>query len=157
MLGTPSCRELRFGTFDDSDLVLWEMNDPPVDIDLYGYFQELPACWERHRSFLRRLFQLIPQYAHGIERWHQDVTHGGQRTLVAVHVRRADYRQFDLVPGFDQFPKAWYVSRLRQIWPSTSKSSLVCRNPRTRNSAAGLQRVYFDRHPINAPAPRHRL
>ena len=40
-----SCRELRFGSFDDSDLVLWEMNDPPVDIDPYGYFQELPACW----------------------------------------------------------------------------------------------------------------
>ena len=113
----PSCRELRFGTFDDSDLVLWEMNDPPVDIDLYGYFQELPACWERHRSFLRRLFQLIPQYAHGIERWHQDVTHGGQRTLVAVHVRRADYRQFDSVPWFRLVPEAWYVSWLRQIWP----------------------------------------
>lgn len=112
-----SCRELRFGAFDDSDLLLWQMHDPPADINLSGHFQELPACWERHRPFVRRLFQLVPRYQHGIESWHQHLTHGGKRALVAVHVRRTDYRYYSTVPWFRLVPEAWYVSWLRQIWP----------------------------------------
>jgi hypothetical protein len=112
-----SCQELRFDFADDSDRLLWEMDAPPCDIDLFGPFQELPTCWERHRPFLRRLFQLEPQFARGLESWHHDVTHGGERILVAVHIRRADYRQLSPQPWFRLVPEAWYVSWLREIWP----------------------------------------
>jgi len=122
-LNDKSCRglsypEVRFGGFDDSDRLLWEMDEPPIDIDLFGYFQELPACWERHRSLLRRLFQLVPDYADVIEGWYENVRRNGERTLVAVHVRRADYRRFDGMPWYRLVPEDWYVSWLRNIWPT---------------------------------------
>ena len=52
----PSCvglnlPELGFGPFSEDDLVLWKVDEPPVDIDLWGYFQEIPECWQKHRSY----------------------------------------------------------------------------------------------------------
>ena len=44
---------LRFNGFSDEDRRLWERNDPPIDIDLWGYFQEIPECWRKHRPLLR--------------------------------------------------------------------------------------------------------
>jgi glycosyltransferase involved in cell wall biosynthesis len=99
---------------------LWERDDPPIDVDLAGYFQELPACWRSHRPLLRRLFQLPPEQLQAIDAWRRDVTDGGRRTLVANHVRRGDYRDLQLgsAPWFRLVPTGWYLAWLRAIWPT---------------------------------------
>jgi hypothetical protein len=124
-LDDPFCKgttlpELRFGAFTDDDRLLWDMDDPPIDIDLWGYFQEIPKCWEQHRSLLRRMFTLSKEFDGGIDAWLRDVTLGGQRTLVAVHVRRADYRDYQRPdqPWFWLVPEQWYLAWLRAIWPT---------------------------------------
>ncbi len=124
-LDDPPCADLnlaqlRFRAFIDDDRVLWERDEPPIDIDLSGYFQEIPQCWRRHRPLLRRLFQLHVAHQSAIDAWYSDVTRGGRRTLVAVHVRRADYRKLQLpdVPWFRLIPEDWYLTWLRAIWPT---------------------------------------
>lgn len=122
-LDDPACAplpEVRFGAFDESDRVLWKLNNPPIDIDLRGYFQEIPACWARHRTLLRRMFQLPRARRTAIDDWHAQLTGNGHRTLVAIHVRRGDYRDVQ-VPSFPWFrlvPEDWYLDWLRAIWPS---------------------------------------
>lgn len=113
-------RELQFAGFSDDHRRLWEEDDPPVDVDLHGHFQELPACWKPHRSLLRRLFRLGADRQAAIDAWHREVTRGGERPLVAVHVRRGDYRilQRPDMPWFQLIPEDWYLDWLRQFWPS---------------------------------------
>jgi glycosyltransferase involved in cell wall biosynthesis len=115
-----SFRRLTFNGFTDHDRLLWERDDPPIDIDLNGYFQEIPACWQRHRPLLRRLFQLPLEHQNAIDTWRHDATRGGQRTLVAIHVRRGDYRNLQLqdMPWFRLVPEGWYLDWLRTIWPT---------------------------------------
>ena len=110
--------ELRFGAFEDHDRMLWDRDDPPINIDLWGYFQELPECWRRQRPLLRRMFRLLPEQEGAIDAWRYDVTRGGQRTLVAVHLRRGDYRDLQHLPFFRLVPEEWYIAWLRAIWPT---------------------------------------
>lgn len=110
---------LTFGAFSDDDRQLWEGDDPPINVDLAGYFQEIPECWRRHRPLLRRLFQLPPERLHAIDAWRHGVTDGGRRALVAIHVRRGDYRNHQRKdhPWFRIVPEDWYLEWLRTIWP----------------------------------------
>src|SRR5450755_806733 len=85
---------MTFKGFAHDDCAFWDTDNPPINMDLVGYFQELPECWRRHRPLLRRLFQLSPELSQTLDVWRQNVTDGGRRTLVAVHVRRGDYRNF---------------------------------------------------------------
>jgi hypothetical protein len=112
--------ELRFGPFTRDDLVLWKMDQPPVDVDLQGYFQEIPECWQKHRPLLRRMFLLSAEHQSAFDDWQNEVTHAGRRTLVAVHVRRGDYRDFQQPnrPWFRLIPEEWYIAWLRAVWPS---------------------------------------
>ena len=121
----PSCAglafpELRFNGFFDDDRPLWDIDDPPIDIDLWGFFQEIPECWRRHRLLLRRMFQLSIAHQNAIDARCYAVTRGGRRTLVAVHVRRGDYRNLQLqdAPWFRLVPEEWYLDWLRAIWPT---------------------------------------
>jgi hypothetical protein len=123
-LEDPSCvglnlPELSFGYFSEDDLVFWKVDEPPVDVDLWGYFQEIPECWQKHRPLLRRMFQLSAEHRHAIEDWRSDVTQAGRRTLVAVHIRRGDYRNFQhwKWPWLRLVPEDWYIAWLRAIWP----------------------------------------
>ncbi|HEY4406513.1 MAG TPA: glycosyltransferase 61 family protein [Xanthobacteraceae bacterium] len=112
---------LIFNGFTDDDRQLWERSDPPIDVDLAGFFQEIPACWRSHRPLLRRLFQLPPGHLQAIDAWRRDVTDGGRRTLVAIHVRRGDYRELQVennTPWFRLVPTEWYRAWLRAIWPT---------------------------------------
>ncbi len=111
---------LTYAGFSEEDRKLWELDDPPIDIDLAGYFQELPECWRKHRPLLRRLFQLPPEQRGAIDAWRDDVTRGGRRTLVAIHVRRGDYKTLQLkdTPWFRIVPEEWYLQWLRNIWPT---------------------------------------
>ena len=114
---------LTFKGFATDDRYLWDSENPPINVDLEGYFQELPECWRKHRPFLRSLFQLSPELTQTLDDWRRNVTDGGQRTLVAVHVRRGDYRDYkDQIPFFRLVPEQWYLDWLRAIWP-------ILRNP----------------------------
>jgi glycosyltransferase involved in cell wall biosynthesis len=112
-------RELRFFAFDNDDLHLWRVPDPPVDIDLWGYFQELPACWKPHRELLRRLYALPAALANPLEQRLSETTDGGRRDLVAVHVRRGDYRTLHRqgLPWYRPVPEEWYAAWLRRVLP----------------------------------------
>ena len=115
----PALPRLNYAGFSDADFELWERDDPPVDIDLMGYFQERPACWEHHRPLLRRMFELPAAQRQAIECWRARVTREGERTLVAIHVRRGDYRKGALdLSYFRLVPEAWYLDWLRALWPT---------------------------------------
>lgn len=111
--------KLEYPAFADNDREFWDADDPPINIDLDGYFQEIPECWRNHRPLLRHMFKLAPKLRHSIEAWQRDVTAGGRRTLVAIHVRRGDYcnRHNRTVPWFRTVPEQWYLAWLRSIWP----------------------------------------
>ncbi|MGA2117475.1 MAG: glycosyltransferase 61 family protein [Bryobacteraceae bacterium] len=106
--------------FAENDREIWEPDEPAINIDLDGYFQEIPECWRRHRPLLRRLFELPPEHVRAIDNWRHEVTDGGRRTLVAIHVRRGDYRNMQLrnQPWFRIVPDEWYLEWLRNIWPT---------------------------------------
>jgi hypothetical protein len=111
--------ELRFFAFDNDDLHLWRVPDPPVDIDLWGYFQELPACWKPHRQLLRRLYALPRALAGSLERRLAEATDKGRRDLVAIHVRRGDYKTLHRqgLPWYRPVPEEWYAAWLRRVLP----------------------------------------
>src|SRR5207253_1136230 len=96
---------------------LWDVEEPPVGVNMKGYFQETPACWAKHRELLRRLFQLPFLFESAIDSWHTEVTRGGERTLVAIHVRRGDYRPMANSDFFRMVPEEWYLVWLRKVWP----------------------------------------
>ncbi len=106
--------------FANNDRELWDRDDPPINIDLAGYFQEIPECWRKHRALLRRMFQLSREHVQAIDAWRDAVTDGGRRTLVAVSVRRGDYYKFqsESWPWFRIVPEEWYLDWLRTIWPT---------------------------------------
>jgi glycosyltransferase involved in cell wall biosynthesis len=111
---------LAFKSFSNDDRQLWESDDPPINIDLQGYFQEIPECWRRHRPLLRSLFQLPAEHIHAIDTWRNDVAGNGRRTLVAIHLRRGDYRTLQRRdhPWFRIVPADWYLKWLRTMWPT---------------------------------------
>jgi len=141
-------RKLSYPGFADNDREFWEMDDPPINIDLEGYFQEIPACWQRQRPLLRRLFQLPSEQSQAIDAWRHEVTEGGQRTLVAIHVRRGDYRQFqnDDSPWFRLVPEDWYLDWLRTIWPTLRQPLLYV----ATDEPDTIQPVFGELEPISA-------
>ncbi|HEX8662620.1 MAG TPA: glycosyltransferase [Beijerinckiaceae bacterium] len=112
-------KELRFYAFDNDDLHLWRVPHPPVDVDLWGYFQELPACWKPHRALLRRFYALPAALSNPLEQRLAAVTDTGRHDLVAIHVRRGDYRTLHRqgLPWYRPVPEEWYVAWLRELWP----------------------------------------
>jgi hypothetical protein len=114
----------------DDDLELWEIDDAPRDVDFKGYFQNLPRQWGAHRTFIRKLYALKPEWRGAIERLPrllrpQDSQAEG-RTLVSIHVRRGDYLIYDhdKRPEFRPVPTDWYRALLDQIWPGLQRPVL---------------------------------
>ncbi len=112
--------KISYPGFADNDRELWDQDTPPIDVDLAGFFQEIPECWRNHRSLLRHMFQLSPEHRQAIDAWRDSVTDAGRRTLVAISIRRGDYHkfQFEGFPWFRIVPENWYLNWLRTIWPT---------------------------------------
>src|SRR5581483_2602097 len=69
-----SCEGLSFPKlsylgFAKNDREFWDWDDPPIDIDLKCYFQEIPECWRTHRALLRNLYQMPPDYREALDAW----------------------------------------------------------------------------------------
>jgi hypothetical protein len=106
------------------DLALWTAERLPVEVDFWGYFQNPPASWRQHREFLRRLFTPLPPWREPVERWLDKHRPAGS-TLVAIHVRRGDYRRYAAEkPWFRLIPEEWYRQWLARIWPTLSNPVL---------------------------------
>lgn len=118
--GSAELPRLHFQAFTKDGRELWDRENPPLDVDLWGYFQETPECWREHRPLLRRMFQLSADRREAFDTWRSEVTRGGRRTLVAIHVRRGEYRRLQLkeMPWFQLIPEDWYIAWLRAIWPT---------------------------------------
>lgn len=102
-----SFRTLRYAPFEDeAATALWDLNEPIVDVDFDGYFQELPACWAPHRALFRRLLRF--DGAAEADRWRAAIPGG----LIAIHVRRGDLADpvHAAVPQFAPVPLDWYVA-----------------------------------------------
>ena len=108
----------------DVDLGLWEVDDPPRNIDFKGYFQNVPSQWRVHKDFVRNTFRLRPDWHSAVTALYQSLARTGC-TIVAVHVRRGDYKRGQYVsPLYRLVPVDWYIKLLDDIWPRLSKPIL---------------------------------
>ncbi|HXQ49504.1 MAG TPA: hypothetical protein VN802_00290 [Stellaceae bacterium] len=107
------------------DLALWSMERAPVDVDFWGYYQNVPESWRQHRAFLRRLYEPLPPWRAPVERWLARHVPAGA-TLVAIHLRRGDYRAYDPAqkPWFQLIPEEWYLRWLDAVWPGLANPVL---------------------------------
>jgi hypothetical protein len=121
----PSFARQAFTVFTGVERHLWTMTDPPVNLDFFGYFQEIPVSWRRHRQLLRRLFTPQSMFDELIERWIQR-TLPNDTPLVGIHVRRGDYPYFDhsVMPWFRPIPTEWYDAFLGELWPTLDRPTL---------------------------------
>jgi hypothetical protein len=123
LFGFADCRasegeliELAFDAFDNDDLALWEVDDPPRNVNFFGFFQDFPACFRPHRAFLRRLFSLSDSNARAVLERARDCLRSQRRTLVAIHIRRGDYVD-NGAPEFRITPVSWYRDLLKTLLP----------------------------------------
>ncbi len=109
----------------DDDLELWEIDDPPRNVDFKGYFPSLPPQWGAHRAFIRRLYALKPEWRGAVEQLRL-LLERDRRTLVSIHVRRGDYRKYDHAerPEFRLVPAGWYRALLDKVWPRLERPLL---------------------------------
>lgn len=118
--GRPIARKLKMRKGDDwsvNDLALWTMERPPIDCDFWGYYQNIPPCWAPHREFLRRVFLPRRDWNAPVKSWLARHRPPGT-TLVAIHLRRGDYRAYESSkPWFRTVPEEWYRRWLAAIWP----------------------------------------
>ena len=122
----PSFSRQGFALFTGVERHLWTMADPPVNVDFWGYFQEIPASWRHHRALLRRLFTPRAMFVDLIDRW-MTRTIPADATLVSIHVRRGDYPFFnhDTMPWFRPIPVEWYDGFLAELWPTLERPVLL--------------------------------
>jgi hypothetical protein len=122
----PAFRRQAFTVFTGVERYLWTMGEPPVNLDYFGYFQEIPASWRRHRRVLRRLFTPKTVFVELIERWFERSV-AADTTPVSIHVRRGDYPMFDhnAMPWFRPIPTEWYDALLAELWPTLADPLLL--------------------------------
>ncbi|MDE2464710.1 MAG: methyltransferase domain-containing protein [Alphaproteobacteria bacterium] len=108
--------ELAFDAFDNDDLALWEMDDPPRNVNFFGFFQEFPPSFRPHRAFLRRLFSLHDNKTRRRLESARKQLRSQKRTLVAIHIRRGDYVSIG-TPETRIVPIVWYRDFLATLLP----------------------------------------
>ncbi len=122
--------------FANNDRELWDQENPPINIDLAGYFQEIPECWRKHRALLRHMFQLPPEHVQAIDAWRDAVTDGGRRTLVASVSGAATITNFSsrAFHGFGSCPKNGTSTGCGQSGPRCATRSYSLRRTNRKKS-----------------------
>ncbi len=145
----PSFSRQAFTVFTGVERHLWTMAEPPVNLDYFGYFQEIPASWRRHRRLLRRLYTPKPVFVELIERWFER-TVPAETAPVCIHVRRGDYSYFDhqAMPWFRPIPIEWYDAFLRAVWPTVDRPVLML----ATDDAPTIGPHFADYAPLITPA-----
>jgi hypothetical protein len=103
----PSLQE---GSFDAA-AALVPGSAAKTNVDLVGYFQLPTAAFRPHKSQFRRLFALHGRARALVDQVWQ-TTCGGDRPLIALHLRRTDF-------GYGRFwiaPSHWYLRWLDAVW-----------------------------------------
>jgi hypothetical protein len=144
----PSFARQAFTVFTGVERYLWTMTEPPLNLDFFGYFQEIPDAWRRHRQLLRRRFAPQATFTELIERWFTRTVPPGA-TVVGIHVRRGDYPYFDhnAMPWFRPIPIEWYDEFLRELWPTLTNPLLFI----ATDDAAAVVPHFAAYDPIIAP------
>jgi hypothetical protein len=140
---------VRFGPFEDrAALALWSANDPPFDVDFDGYFQEIPESWARNRDLARHILRLRPDAEARIAAWRARQVPSGT-TLVAIHVRRGDFADYDpaVNPHFRMAPLEWYRDWLAKLWPTLENPRLFLAS----DDRAAVAPHFADYSPLPAP------
>jgi 2-polyprenyl-6-hydroxyphenyl methylase/3-demethylubiquinone-9 3-methyltransferase len=104
-------------SFEEDDLVLWDQDAPPANVNFDGPFQEVPVSWRAHRHFLRLLFTPKPEWNAALA---EARAARADRTLVVLHVRRGDYETLtarDAASPFRTVPLEWHAAALQELWP----------------------------------------
>jgi hypothetical protein len=145
----PALRRQVFIEFTGIERTLWLMDEPPVNLDFQGFFQELPISWRRHKALFRLLFRPKPAISRPIDLWlAQNLP--PESTTVGIHIRRGDYLAYDhqRIPWFRPIPLEWYRALLSRVWPTLERPSLIL-----ATDEASLVRDFHDYNPIVLPAP----
>jgi hypothetical protein len=140
---------VRFGPFEDNAaLALWSVEDPPVDVDFDGYFQEIPESWARNRALARQLLRLRADAEARVDAWRAAHSSPGT-TLVAIHVRRGDFVAYDpaATPHFRMAPVDWYREWLARLWPTLPSPRLFLAS----DDRAAVVPHFSDYSPLPAP------
>jgi hypothetical protein len=106
----------KFAPFHGAERHLLNLDDPQVDVDFFAYFQELTDRHALYKPFIQRLLTPSAYYTFPIDDWLAE-TVPPEGTLVAVHVRRGDYVNYDS-PWFRSIPVEWYLDRLPEVMAS---------------------------------------
>lgn len=89
------------------------------DVDVHGYFVGHTSGWGAVQEDFRELYSLGKRVAAPV-RAALDRLRDGERTVVAIHLRRGDF-------GYGRFwiaPSEWYLAWLRQCWSGLSRPVL---------------------------------
>jgi hypothetical protein len=89
-----------------------DLQAPPCNVDLRGYFCGNTHLWGPVSGEFRSLFRQVPAIRQRLDGALEHLRARG-RTLVALHLRRGDF-------GYGRFwiaPPSWYLQWLHGIWP----------------------------------------
>jgi hypothetical protein len=98
---------------DVEEMIRFDPQQHLKNIELWGYFQD-PQHWAENRNEFRDLFQPLPFLKKPLDEA-IDRLRNQNKTLVAIHLRRGDFKGQD---NFWPAPESWYLKWLDELWPT---------------------------------------
>jgi hypothetical protein len=91
--------------------------NPPVNVDLIGYFQYQTSFYAPHKEFFRSLFVPTPEVQAIVHKAEYILRLRGN-TIIGIHLRRGDYGTFKKRGSrcFFIAPCEWYLDWLEENW-----------------------------------------
>jgi hypothetical protein len=122
-----------------------ELDAPPRNVDLRGYFCGNTRLWGPVAGEFRNLFQPVPAIVNRLDAALEQLRTYG-RTLVALHLRRGDF-------GYGRFwiaPPSWYLRWLRGIWPQLDAPVLYIASDDSTAATAFAEFAPLQSHDLEA-------
>lgn len=112
-----------------------------ANYDLWGHLQCHTSYFRPHQALFRALFRPGARLQPSLDRAMARLREHG-RTLVAIHLRRGDYRGGEY---FWPAPSSWYLGWLRAVWPELEEPLLYI-----ASDDPSVHREFADFSPITA-------